>query len=1136
MRSSSPKESRTFLFYIFVLWLFIYVSLPCSSAFADKALSLKAYPKSNWGEEDIYVTGYPPNVLLLIDTGSPMLWTPKGKMPSEKVSYYDTPLVDCTYGDGSRPSSWFNARNERYGIDRDGSNNDIYDDNCYYNDLIFKDPSYTRDNPKPGYSVNDLIPNDSRLYKMKLVLWRILESPELIEELNLGLATFWQENVRTPLPADWYKVYPYKGGPDWAIEDYRYHNCYRDSQKISWGVNIDDYKYGSKKANKARLRVPIQSTSDSDVVDQIKKLIDGEESWENDELRADGKAPLARSIYSDKVSRRDKDSSGTAWHFFDNTHMGGVCQTNWLVVMTAGDDNIGGESPVDSVKKLYQKSKRLNGQDLNYPIRTLVIGFVDPDDDSPDVVKLRDTLNQMAFYGMDSGYESDGTPREYVAPSEGESYAFFANDVPGLIQGFSRVFATIQSGRFGSNAPIAVRSPGAEGDISAYTPFYTRKVEGQWWGDLRKEDLDTGRTLWSAEEELPSPGSRNIYTVNWDDSDGVPDLGVGNLCVFKPETSVRKRSVFSEEMGFGKNNKKNLNDLIGWLRGYESYKNGDISKRDHVLSDMEHSSLCLVGAPSDSYIDPDYVKFKKKWGKRASSVYIQSNSGMLHAFDSETGEERWAFVPPNALCRYRIASLRFVMSSSGSSDNYKVSSYSSDEGSNSLYLLDGPMAVGDVRLPSGDYATVLIGFLGRGGAGMYALDITDPDSPSFLWAIENVFDVNNSSEKKLYWTKKEGTTSLGADLQVLAKNDSPNFNYLGFTVTGAPSLGKMTLGGKEKFVFVLSGGVGTGKDGSIGKAVYVVDVLTGEILHTFYEALDEDGKNEEVGSVLSPAVPYSTRMINRSIEGFFSSDSHGGLLHGEKEDDSLTLKRIWSLSCPSVRDGVSFSALVNPFPLAIGLIDSDVWVFGGTSSFSLLEVSEDRKGFFNEIDIIYSLNVDKIEKDSSFKDFGNAGVGLVGLDDESQSDDPLGWFIPLAQESSRKGQEYSTTAPLMSHGAIFIATYRKDLKEDPCIVNGFANLYALDPRTGRGLFGGGRKYLTFEGLKIAGLTVLDDKLLISVKKMKMEPFSKPEGAEDIDIVEKGDLIQIDLNDLDLPEGVIGSRKPKAIYWREIFLQ
>nr|WP_321503411.1 PilC/PilY family type IV pilus protein [uncultured Dethiosulfovibrio sp.] len=1108
---------------------FLSVGLLSGMFFADVGEStlLKGYPKLSWGLEDVYVTGYPPNVLLLIDTGSPMIWTPQGKMPSGKVDFKDTPLGDCTYGDGSRPSSTVSSRKERYGRDLDPSNNDINDDNNYYNDLIFRESSYSREKPKPSYTVNDLIPNDSRLYKLKLVLWRLLESKELVKDMNLGLATFWQQHIPNGALADWYKVSPYEGGPDWAIEDYSQNKCYRDSQNIKWGVMINDYHYNNQKANKARLRIPIKSTSDSSVISDIKKLIDGEESSGNDELRADGKAPLARSIYSSKVRKSDEsngDISGTAWHFFNSTPMGGICQTNWLVILTAGDDNLNDESPVEAVKALYRNSKNLNGETLEYPIRTLVIGFVDPNDDSTDVVKLRDTLNRMAFYGMDSGYDKDGNPREYVEPSSGGNYALFANDVPGLIEGFSRVFATIQSGRFGSNAPIAVRTPGVDGEVSAVVPYYTRKGEGQWHGDLCKEDLENGLVLWSAESQLPTPADRALYTVAWDDRDKPSEKGVTNLSLFKPEESSNQISAFSNEMGIGNSNKRDLRDFIGWLRGYKNYGYGDLSRREHVLFDMEHSGLSLVGPPGGSYTNQYYLAFKEDHKDRLKSIYIQSNSGMLHCFDEETGRERWAFVPPNVLHSLRIASLRFSRKSEG------LFAYSTEEKSLPLYLLDGPVAVGDVRDSEGNYHTVLVGFLGRGGAGMYAMDITDPIKPRFLWAMENAFDVDKDDYDRLFWTKKNSDSELGVDMNVIPRDEDPDFSLIGFTTTGPPAIGMISTTGGDIPAFILSGGVGLKKDSDIGKAIYVVNALTGEIVHSFVSSWDNDGVELDLGTVLSPAVAYSTRMRDRTIEGFFCADSAGSILQGNT-DNVFELKNMWTLSCPSPREGISFSGLANPLPLGVGLIKNDIWVFGGTSGMSLAE----ENGFQNSHNIIFSLNVEKAKNSSAFRDFNNPNVGMVSHDGYEHSIGSIGWFMPLDLASSELGQEYSTTSSLMTHGAIFIATYQKSMEEDRCSANGFAHIYALDPTTGRGYWDKiGKKRLTLEGLKIAGISVTGDKLILSVKKMK--PFEKPSDIGDVKIVEKGDLLEIDLNSLSLPGQPIGSRVPKTIYWRELFSQ
>ncbi len=89
------------------------------------------------------------------------------------------------------------------------------------------------------------------------------------------------------------------------------------------------------------------------------------------------------------------------------------------------------------------------------------------------------------------------------------------------------------------------------------------------------------------------------------------------------------------------------------------------------------------------------------------------NDGMLHAFDSKTGAELWGFVPPTML-----NSLRDM-------DSVKANS------SHSIYGVDGSPVVKDIYYDS-KWRTVLLAGMGRGGKGYFALDVTDPDAPSFL--------------------------------------------------------------------------------------------------------------------------------------------------------------------------------------------------------------------------------------------------------------------------------------------------------------------------------------------------------------------------------------------------------------------
>jgi type IV pilus assembly protein PilY1 len=56
----------------------------------------------------------------------------------------------------------------------------------------------------------------------------------------------------------------------------------------------------------------------------------------------------------------------------------------------------------------------------------------------------------------------------------------------------------------------------------------------------------------------------------------------------------------------------------------------------------------------------------------------------------------------------------------------------SEPGYQHHYFVDGELTVADVYV-DGEWKTVLAGSLGRGGKGVFALDVTDPDDVKFLW-------------------------------------------------------------------------------------------------------------------------------------------------------------------------------------------------------------------------------------------------------------------------------------------------------------------------------------------------------------------------------------------------------------------
>lgn len=169
-------------------------------------------------------------------------------------------------------------------------------------------------------------------------------------------------------------------------------------------------------------------------------------------------------------------------------------------------------------------------------------------------------------------------------------------------------------------------------------------------------------------------------------------------------------------------------NLINYLRGQNGFEdraanaaaNRLYRAREAVLGDALESQPAFIGKPVFSYPYPGYSDYKTAQDGRAGTVYMGANDGMMHAFATDTGIERWAYVPsmviPNmwklANTNYGTAHANFVNGSPITSDICTANC------SNSATAV---------------WKIVLVAGLNGGGRGYYALDITVPGTPVLLW-------------------------------------------------------------------------------------------------------------------------------------------------------------------------------------------------------------------------------------------------------------------------------------------------------------------------------------------------------------------------------------------------------------------
>lgn len=246
-------------------------------------------------------------------------------------------------------------------------------------------------------------------------------------------------------------------------------------------------------------------------------------------------------------------------------------------------------------------------------------------------------------------------------------------------EGLSSALAAIAQ-RTSSSSNVAANSVSLDSESKIFSASY---VSGIWTGSLMATEVDEdgiGAEAWTA--SIPAWGSRKVFTSNGGSGASFPTAS--------QEASLARGGGPANFQVSGADNAK----YIKGEQRLEANKEGTLRIRTKLLGDIINSS-------------PAYVK-------DTNTIYVGANDGMLHAFNAANGRELFAFVP-NIINFGELSKL--------SRGDYAH-----------RYFVDGPVVVSSQRLtPS---KNILVGTLGRGGKGLYALDVSTPGSfaaSDFKW-------------------------------------------------------------------------------------------------------------------------------------------------------------------------------------------------------------------------------------------------------------------------------------------------------------------------------------------------------------------------------------------------------------------
>ena len=318
--------------------------------------------------------------------------------------------------------------------------------------------------------------------------------------------------------------------------------------------------------------------------------------------------------------------------------------------------------------------------------------------------------------GGNTNGDANPEPRTYYVPSSGRD----------VLKAFDEIFS--------STGTLAQRSIGGADNSGGLTGnSYQAEFDGSnWSGDVLAESVPTGTTpasiAWRASEYLPAPAARNIFVGS-----RAINGGTSAKKFTAGDAPAEVITALSEEGA-------DAADRINWLRG-DTSKDGDSLRNrggSSVIGDIINSGVKFVGAPSaTTNLGAGFDLYVAAHASRAGTdgkggtVYVGANDGMLHAFDAATGVEQFAYIP--SMVVKNLAAL--------TSSNYVHQPY-----------VDATPVIGDAVInPSydaanataSDWATVLVGGLGGGGKGVYALNVTDPTSfseSSVMWEFTEADD------------------------------------------------------------------------------------------------------------------------------------------------------------------------------------------------------------------------------------------------------------------------------------------------------------------------------------------------------------------------------------------------------------
>jgi type IV pilus assembly protein PilY1 len=402
------------------------------------------------------------------------------------------------------------------------------------------------------------------------------------------------------------------------------------------------------------------------------------------------------------------------------TSTGAECQLTFAIAMTDGHWN--GSSPSvghqdQGMGAPYQdnNSDRLADVAMYYYKNDLAPTV---DNNAPTSGCDSATWQHMITYGVSFGVTGDIDPADYPACDyenasgntppwnsnkiddlyhaavNGRGEFISASDPQELVNSLKEVIASIHS-RLGTAASVTVNSQTL---ITGSMYFQSVFNSETWAGNVKAKALNADGSVvsapvWNSDVYFTRSNLNYIpynhadkRIVTYDPTKLFGSRGVEFL--YNHLTNDQLISLYPDS-GVPTTDATMRGNIVDFIRGRDVNETG-FRQRNVTLGDIVHSSPMMYG----------------------NTIFVGANDGMLHAFDTANGKERFAYIP------------NLVMGNFHNSDDFSKSFHQSKY-SHRFFIDQSPYIRQGV-----DNMTLLIGGLGKGGKGVYCLNVKDADNVS----------------------------------------------------------------------------------------------------------------------------------------------------------------------------------------------------------------------------------------------------------------------------------------------------------------------------------------------------------------------------------------------------------------------